>query len=390
MENEREKNIIINRLLFVSKVFRIRNEKSRERIGKRKREKHHHHQSSSSSSTFASQTVSTKATTAENNAERDDDDDDDDDDEEEERRRRNNVGARGNVKGDLVIDVFASESPKSLAELSQTLQVEVLQRYNSSPCREISWCKAGSDEYGARRRVDILHVRERGGRRESRRFFADEIVAEKDQEHALKHDQIGAVSARIFGREIPTNRQFLITTRDSVPDLDGKHTIFGRVVEGLDVLQRINEAYCDENGRPWQNIRIKHHDSFGPPVRGSQRNVEAPDESPKVDRSVPDDRLEDDFDAEAAQEMDEIELEKKTREQEARSRAVVLEMIGDLPDVDAKPPEESLFVCKLNSVTSDEDLEIIFSRFGKVTSCDVIRDRRTGDSLCYAFINFEA
>ena len=64
-------------------------------------------------------------------------------------------------------------------------------------------------------------------------------------------------------------------------------------------------------------------------------------------------------------------------------------MIGDLPDADAKPPEESLFVCKLNPVTSDEDLEIIFSRFGKVTSCDVIRDRRTGDSLCYAFINFE-
>jgi peptidyl-prolyl cis-trans isomerase-like 4 len=116
---------------------------------------------------------------------------------------------------------------------------------------------------------------------------------------------------------------------------------------------------------------------------------EAPDESPKVDRSIPDDRLEDDFDAEAVQEMDEIELEKKTREQEARSRAVVLEMIGDLPDVDAKPPEESLFVCKLNPVTTDEDLEIIFSRFGKVTSCDVIRDRRTGDSLCYAFINFE-
>lgn len=115
----------------------------------------------------------------------------------------------------------------------------------------------------------------------------------------------------------------------------------------------------------------------------------APDESPLVDRTVPDDRLEDDFDAEAAQEMDEIELEKKSREQEARSRAVVLEMIGDLPDVDAKPPDESLFVCKLNPVTTDEDLEIIFSRFGKVTSCDVIRDRRTGDSLCYAFINFE-
>ena len=29
-----------------------------------------------------------------------------------------------------------------------------------------------------------------------------------------------------------------------------------------------------------------------------------------------------------------------------------------------------LFVCKLNQVTQSEDLEIIFSRFGKVVSCE--------------------
>jgi len=34
-------------------------------------------------------------------------------------------------------------------------------------------------------------------------------------------------------------------------------------------------------------------------------------------------------------------------------------------------------------------LELIFSRFGKILSCEVIRDRRTGDSLQYAFIEFE-
>jgi peptidyl-prolyl cis-trans isomerase-like 4 len=72
-----------------------------------------------------------------------------------------------------------------------------------------------------------------------------------------------------------------------------------------------------------------------------------------------------------------------------RYSAVVLEMIGDLPDVDAKPPDDSLFVCRLNPVTTDEDLEIIFSRFGKVTTCDIIRDYKTGDSLNFAFISFE-
>ncbi|KAI7646270.1 Peptidyl-prolyl cis-trans isomerase-like, partial [Hortaea werneckii] len=47
-----------------------------------------------------------------------------------------------------------------------------------------------------------------------------------------------------------------------------------------------------------------------------------------------------------------------------------------------------LFVCKLNPVTRDEDLELIFSRFGKILSCEVIRDKKTGDSLQYAFIEF--
>lgn len=40
-------------------------------------------------------------------------------------------------------------------------------------------------------------------------------------------------------------------------------------------------------------------------------------------------------------------------------------------------------------MVTDEDLELIFSRFGKILSCEVIRDKRTGDSLQYAFIEFE-
>ena len=37
----------------------------------------------------------------------------------------------------------------------------------------------------------------------------------------------------------------------------------------------------------------------------------------------------------------------------------------------------------------DEDLELIFSRFGKILSCEVVRDKRSGDSLQYAFIEFD-
>lgn len=64
--------------------------------------------------------------------------------------------------------------------------------------------------------------------------------------------------------------------------------------------------------------------------------------------------------------MDAEELEEKKQEKEAIARAVILEIVGDLPAAEIAPPENVLFICKLNPVTSDDDLQIIFSRFGKI------------------------
>lgn len=83
------------------------------------------------------------------------------------------------------------------------------------------------------------------------------------------------------------------------------------------------------------------------------------------------------------------EIEARDRAAAAKASALTLEMIGDLPFASVRPPENILFVCKLNPVTQDEDLELIFSRFGKILSCEVIRDKKTGDSLQYAFIEFD-
>ena len=177
--------------------------------------------------------------------------------------------------------------------------------------------------------------------------------------------------------------QFLITLRDSCDALDGRHTVFGVVSEGLQVIEAINNAVCDEQGKPYKNIRIKHtivlDDPFEDPP-GLEALV--PNSSPRFIKGPDDLRLEDDW-----KQVAEIK-EKQAGEQESHSRAVLLEMIGDLPNVDAKPPEESLFVCRLNPITTDEDLEIIFSRFGKVITCDIIRDHKTGDSLNFAFVTF--
>lgn len=49
--------------------------------------------------------------------------------------------------------------------------------------------------------------------------------------------------------------QFFITLRDGLQYLDGQHTVIGEVSEGLDVITKINEAYCDEEHRPYKDIR---------------------------------------------------------------------------------------------------------------------------------------
>jgi peptidyl-prolyl cis-trans isomerase-like 4 len=82
-------------------------------------------------------------------------------------------------------------------------------------------------------------------------------------------------------------------------------------------------------------------------------------------------------------------VQEKIKEHEAKIRAVTLELIGDIPDADVKPPENVAFVCKLHPVTNDQDLFLLFSRFGPINSCQVIRDFKTGQSLQYAFIEFQ-
>ena len=94
-------------------------------------------------------------------------------------------------------------------------------------------------------------------------------------------------------------------------------------------------------------------------------------------------------DEDPLEEIPEEEAERRRRENAAKASALTLEMVGDLPFANVRPPENVLFICKLNSVTRDEDLELIFSRFGKIMSCQVIRDKKSGDSLQYAFIEFD-
>jgi peptidyl-prolyl cis-trans isomerase B (cyclophilin B) len=51
--------------------------------------------------------------------------------------------------------------------------------------------------------------------------------------------------------------QFFIVTTGEAPWLDGKHTVFGRVVDGMDVIDKIESAPTDGRDRPQQDVRME-------------------------------------------------------------------------------------------------------------------------------------
>jgi peptidyl-prolyl cis-trans isomerase B (cyclophilin B) len=51
--------------------------------------------------------------------------------------------------------------------------------------------------------------------------------------------------------------QFFIVTIDAAPWLDGKHTVFGEVTEGMDVIDKIEGTETDGRDKPVSDIKIE-------------------------------------------------------------------------------------------------------------------------------------
>jgi len=54
--------------------------------------------------------------------------------------------------------------------------------------------------------------------------------------------------------------QFFIVTTEATPWLDGKHTVFGRVTDGMDVVDAISALETDGRDRPRQDVPIERID----------------------------------------------------------------------------------------------------------------------------------
>lgn len=81
--------------------------------------------------------------------------------------------------------------------------------------------------------------------------FTDELVG-----NPMKHSKKGVLSMANAGPNTNGSQFFII--HKETPFLDGKHTVFGEVIEGLDVLDAIATTAVGAEDRPKEEVKILH------------------------------------------------------------------------------------------------------------------------------------
>ncbi|KAF2492522.1 hypothetical protein BU16DRAFT_490411 [Lophium mytilinum] len=145
--------------------------------------------------------------------------------------------------GDITIALYKDQTPKTCRNFAQLASSGY---YNGVIFHRIipGFMIQGGDPTGTGRGGESIY----GGK------FADEFVS------SLKHTDKGTMSMANSGPG--TNGSQFFITLGPTPHLDGKHTVFGHVVDGMDTVDKLGAVRTNAQDRPVQDVMIVGGDVF--------------------------------------------------------------------------------------------------------------------------------
>lgn len=145
-------------------------------------------------------------------------------------------------KGDIEIALFESDAPKTVANFTKLAEEGF---YNGTKFHRVisDFMIQGGDPLSKQE-----DMKERWGTGGPGYTFEDEINEHKIVRGALAMANAGPGT---------NGSQFFILTANAAPWLDGKHTVFGEVVSGMDVVDAIEATETDAQDRPLETIVVE-------------------------------------------------------------------------------------------------------------------------------------
>ncbi|KAK3662992.1 heme binding [Elasticomyces elasticus] len=143
--------------------------------------------------------------------------------------------------GDITIALYKDQTPrtcKNFAELARTGKYDNVIFHRIIPGFMIQ----GGDPTGTGR----------GGASIYGAKFEDEFVS------SLKHEDKGTLSMANSGPG--TNGSQFFITLGPTPHLNGKHTVFGHVAQGMDVVDKLGSVRTGSGDRPVSEVKIERCD----------------------------------------------------------------------------------------------------------------------------------
>ncbi|OLL27084.1 Peptidyl-prolyl cis-trans isomerase-like 3 [Neolecta irregularis DAH-3] len=140
--------------------------------------------------------------------------------------------------GDIKLEVFCDDVPRTAENF---LALCASQYYNG--------CKIHRNMKGFMVQMGDPTGTGKGGESIWGGKFEDEIKA------SLKHNTRGIVSMANSGAD--TNGSQFFITYGQHSHLDGKYTVFGRVIDGGDTLESLEKVQVDKKNRPLEPLYLK-------------------------------------------------------------------------------------------------------------------------------------